>query len=171
MNMIRKSLTALGAVFLLALLLAALAPKAAHGVAAALVQVANTAAAPAITEDLSKLPSQSVHLYCSPVCSQVFPNGNLTPSAFTVPATQSLVISTVELQASGGGDVILSQTNFSSGAGGNVTTESVTWVLYTAGPFQFEYPSGMVFAPGTTDLSIIFPGGGFANLYGYLSAN
>jgi hypothetical protein len=39
MNITRKALTTLGGVFLAALLLAALAPRAARGVAAALVQI------------------------------------------------------------------------------------------------------------------------------------
>ena len=43
MNIIRKALTTLGGVLLMALLIAALAPKATRGIAAALVQVTNTA--------------------------------------------------------------------------------------------------------------------------------
>ena len=42
MNLIRKVFTTLGAVFLAAILIAALAPKVTRGVAAALVQVTNT---------------------------------------------------------------------------------------------------------------------------------
>jgi hypothetical protein len=49
MNIIRKAVTTLGGVFLAALLIAALAPKAAHGIAASLVQVANTSANPVPT--------------------------------------------------------------------------------------------------------------------------
>lgn len=62
MSTIRKALTALGAIFLLTLLLAALAPKAARGFAAALVQVANTTANPAITsnmDDPGRIPYQA----------------------------------------------------------------------------------------------------------------
>jgi hypothetical protein len=46
MNVIRKAVSALGGIFLAGLLIAALAPKAARGVVAALVQVANTSANP-----------------------------------------------------------------------------------------------------------------------------
>jgi hypothetical protein len=52
MNVIRKALTALGAIFLLALLLAALAPKAARGFAAAMVEVANTSVNPVPNRDV-----------------------------------------------------------------------------------------------------------------------
>lgn len=51
MNMIRKSMTLLGSITLLALLLTALTPRAAHGVAAALVLVSNTGADPVPVED------------------------------------------------------------------------------------------------------------------------
>ena len=49
MNTIRKAVSALGGIFLAALLIAALAPKAARGIAAALVQVTNTGANPVPT--------------------------------------------------------------------------------------------------------------------------
>lgn len=55
MNIIRKSLALLGSVALLALLLAALMPRAARGVAAALVQVTNTSANPVPTSATSSL--------------------------------------------------------------------------------------------------------------------
>lgn len=46
MNVIRKAVAALGGIFLASLLIAALAPKATRGIAAALVQVTNTTANP-----------------------------------------------------------------------------------------------------------------------------
>jgi hypothetical protein len=49
MNLMRKAATALGGIFLAALLVAALAPKATRGIAAALVQVTNTTANPVPT--------------------------------------------------------------------------------------------------------------------------
>ena len=51
MNILRRTFTTLGGIFLAALLITALAPKAARGVAAALVQVTNTASNPVPTED------------------------------------------------------------------------------------------------------------------------
>jgi hypothetical protein len=51
MNVVRKTATTLGGIFFAVLLISALAPKAAHGVAAALVQVTNTASNAVPTED------------------------------------------------------------------------------------------------------------------------
>lgn len=62
MNFIRKAATTLGGIFLAALLIAALAPKATHGLVAALVQVTNTTSNPAVTLDAdasTRLPYQS----------------------------------------------------------------------------------------------------------------
>lgn len=54
MNVMRKAVSALGGIFLAALLIAALAPKATRGVAAALVQVMNTTANPVPTLDVNE---------------------------------------------------------------------------------------------------------------------
>ena len=51
MNLLRKTATTLGGIFFAVLLIAALAPKATRGVAAALVQVTNTASNAVPTED------------------------------------------------------------------------------------------------------------------------
>jgi hypothetical protein len=51
MNIVGKAASALGGIFLSALLIAALAPKATRGIAAALVQVTNTAANPVAASD------------------------------------------------------------------------------------------------------------------------
>jgi hypothetical protein len=63
MNLTRKALTTLGGVFLAALLLVALAPRAARGVAAALVQVTNTTSSPVPTSDVA--PLQPFQASCS----------------------------------------------------------------------------------------------------------
>jgi len=65
MNIMRKAVSALGGVFLAALLIAALAPKAARGVAAALVQVANTAANPVPMLDVNNPAYQPASLLIS----------------------------------------------------------------------------------------------------------
>ena len=51
MNLVRKTATTLGGIFFAVLLIAALAPKATRGIAAALVQVTNTATNAVPTED------------------------------------------------------------------------------------------------------------------------
>jgi hypothetical protein len=87
MNVIRKSLTLLGSISLLALLLAALAPRAARGVAAALVQVTNTTSNPVPTisaDNPAKHPFQSS-------CIGQSSSGDAS-CTFGVPAGQELVI-------------------------------------------------------------------------------
>lgn len=88
MNVVRKMLSALGGIFLAALFIALLAPKATRGIAAALVQVVNTAANPVPTREvgIGNEPFQTFLCasagdqsgFCSPF-----------PSSFTVPATTS----------------------------------------------------------------------------------
>jgi hypothetical protein len=171
MNIVKRVLMFVGFVVLAAALVSVLAPKATHALVAAFVQVTNTAANPAITQDVSKLASQKVQLNCSPVCYQIFPDATTATSVFTVPAGQSLVISTIQLQANGGGTNSLVQANYSQGIGLDVSTTRLTWDVFAAGTYQLEYPSGIVFAPGTTNLTINLGGGGFANLFGYLTVN
>jgi hypothetical protein len=55
MILFKRSISVLGSVFLAALLLATVAPRAAHAVAAALVQVTNTTASPVPTSDVAPL--------------------------------------------------------------------------------------------------------------------
>jgi hypothetical protein len=55
MNLMRKTATTLGGIFLAVLLIAALAPKATRAVAAALVQVTNTTSNPVNVSDVAPL--------------------------------------------------------------------------------------------------------------------
>src|SRR6201997_5426256 len=91
----------MGGAAVLAAVLTLAAPRAAHAVVAALVQVANTTANPAVTQDTSKAASQIVHLTTlgqsavSPLSltalHQYIPGGTFGP-AYVVPAGQNLVI-------------------------------------------------------------------------------
>lgn len=93
MNTMRKALSALGGIFLAALLLAALAPRAAHAVVAALVQVSNTNANPVPTVRVDALNSFDANGFCQFVPSD---NGHndfcLVDPIYTVPAGQIAVI-------------------------------------------------------------------------------
>lgn len=62
MNVMRKAVSALGGIFLAALLIAVLAPKATHGIVAALVQVTNTSANPVPTLDANNPAYQPASL-------------------------------------------------------------------------------------------------------------
>lgn len=168
MSMVRKAVSALGGIFLAALLIAALAPKAAHGLVAALVQVTNTAAAPAITQDVSRLASQSVQLICvgPSDCSQVLPDGSSPAPFYTVPAGCNLVITTVQINMANSGVAELHQLSNS----GFWFRED--WTLPAGGSFQFEYPSGIVFSSGSNLGFVAFtPPFVEAYLTGYLVSN
>jgi hypothetical protein len=85
MNILRKAVTTLGGVFLAALLITALAPKAARGVAAALVQVTNTSANPVPTVSADTNFPYEAMLCTGNNCDN---NPNLPiPASFTVPST------------------------------------------------------------------------------------
>jgi hypothetical protein len=99
MNLLRKVVTSLGSITLAALLLAALAPKATRGVAAALVQVTNTASNAVPTED-----GPGNFPFAATSCAEVIRTACGTVSPLTVPLTTStgsavkrLVIEDVEL--------------------------------------------------------------------------
>lgn len=99
MNFIRKAVTTLGGIFLAVLLIAALAPRATHGLVAALVQVANTTTNPAVTSDAdrsTRLPYQSFVSF-TPSSSGVSPQ---SVSTATVPAGYRLVIQNVSANIS-----------------------------------------------------------------------
>lgn len=80
MNLIRKALTTLGGVLLVALLIAALAPKAARGVAAALVQVTNTSANPVPTVSADANFPYEAAFCAGSICTP-------SQSSFSVPTT------------------------------------------------------------------------------------
>jgi hypothetical protein len=104
MKFAKSILTGTGAVVLAGLILALLVPKAAHAVAATLVQVANTTANPAISQDTSRQASQIVTLECLGIsaqmtvnCYQVLPSSNSNSNAqYYVPSGQNLVITSID---------------------------------------------------------------------------
>lgn len=163
-----KSVLSFGGVAMVACLLTLAIPRAAHAVVAALVQVANTAAAPAITQDVSKLASENVELSCSPICSRVLADpalGFVLGGTFTVPAGQRFVISSVQLDTTAGGLTQLGQQ-----IGSATTTGRTSWLTFAAGTYQYQYPSGIVIEAGNG----LFLGSTILNvgyIYGYLTSN
>jgi hypothetical protein len=108
MKAICKVVTALGGIFLAALLIAALAPKATRGIAAALVQITNTAGSPAITQGVSSLASQNVEIFCALTFNSTAALciNRLAPTDTTnyqVPAGQNFVVTDAEFLTLGGG--------------------------------------------------------------------
>lgn len=87
MNIIRKTLTTLGGILLAALLIAALSPKATRAVAAALVQVTNTASNPVPNRDVDNPATEPFDAtLCVSKNVGTDPCGSVSNS-FTVPTT------------------------------------------------------------------------------------
>ena len=103
MNLLSKSVISAGAVAAAALLLAVSSPRTVHALGEQLVSITNTAAHPAIVEDVPHMPSHVVTLlgfvastsYNDPLI-QLLPNGTVN-YFFSVPAGQSLVITSVDV--------------------------------------------------------------------------
>lgn len=101
MNVIRKAISALGGIFLAALLIAALVPKVARGVAAALVQIV-----PGTTTHVGQNESQLVSLTCPGVsgCYSVDPAGETSfPTLYVVPSGYTLIVTDWEWVFTGKG--------------------------------------------------------------------
>jgi hypothetical protein len=95
MNHVRKMLSALGGIFLAALLVGALAPKATRAIAAALVQVVNTASNPVVTTD-SLGTATLLQTSCAgfPEAGQA---GNFTSgTCFTVPPDKRAIVENLD---------------------------------------------------------------------------
>lgn len=107
MRFAKRFLMAAGAGALAGILAIAIAPQAAHGLVAALVQVSNTTANPVPTQDVRGSAAQILELSCStneggPVqCVQANPSIP-SPTPFVVPAGQNFVITQIEAACSGG---------------------------------------------------------------------
>lgn len=160
----------------MALFLTLATPRALHAVAAVLVDVTNTVARPAISQDVSKLAASQVLLVgsigqgSSGNFHQVHSTGQ-DPSIFQVPEGKSLVVTSVDVLTAPGGFADLIETD----QGNNV--DLATWIWPTNGDpvtLQFRYPSGLVLSSrsipaigghtaGNTIISV--------SLYGYLTAN
>jgi hypothetical protein len=140
-------------------------PRTADGLVAALVQVSNSAAAPAITQDVSRLASQNVELVCVGIhnCIQILPDGSSPSPTYIVPAGSSLVITTVQINTAGSGSAQLNQ------AGSSTESTRVSWTFAAGGSFEFQYPSGIVFSSGSDlFISTVTPPFEEAILSGYL---
>jgi hypothetical protein len=158
---------------MVAVLLALAAPRAVHAVTAALVNVTNTAAGPAIVQSVSQLASQNVFLQAavapgdSEVAFRTLPDGSQV--SFAVPTGQSLILTTIEITPNAGGasfGLIENQSN------GSVRE----FYNLPPGPYtnMFQYPTGIVFSAGEsvkvvntgiTGAALLF------NLRGYLTSN
>jgi hypothetical protein len=163
-KMIRLSKTVLatGGVILGAVLLTAAAPRTVHAIAAALVEVTNTASNPVVTQSIGQQAAQSVYLSCYPAsgsgngtCYSVS-NGVQSGTPYVVPANESLAVTAVDVYTyvadhevalgypacnAGREDAI-----FVNGGGAILIWE----IVDDTSPTHFTYPSGVVFGPSST---------------------
>jgi hypothetical protein len=180
--MSRKPLFSYAVLALAAALLLMAAPRAAHAIAATLVQVSNTSASPAVAQDVSKMASQNVQLISNPssvsgptantvspgghaVLYQMFPNGDYGTNPFVIPAGQSLVITSIEL---------LSEGSFASVGIGNTSSGALREQFQVLAPSVFSFPNGVVFPAGDSVVAQNYgtsAGGVIFTLHGYLTSN
>jgi hypothetical protein len=109
MRFAKRLLMGVGAAALVAILGMAIAPKAAHGVVATLVDVANTPSNPVATQDVHNSAAQIVNLMCPltfGTCTQLLLSSPGVSNAFTVPAGQNLAINNVEISNTGQGGLV-----------------------------------------------------------------
>jgi hypothetical protein len=178
MNFAKRILMVGGAGALAGILAIAIAPKTAHGLVAALVQVSNTTANPVPTQDIRGSASQILELSCptyqegNAPCVQDDPN-NPSGLAFTVPVGQHFVITQIEASCSGGTETLfvffpISDSGgsiFSIGHGYEFPCNSTT--------VQFNLQPGLVFTITGVPMDVLvnkltdLP----TNVRGYLTAN
>lgn len=169
---ISKSVLAVGGVVLASGLITVMNPKTVHAVAAALVQVTNTASNPVVNSEATISPSQIVDLNCNGglgSCFRVEPGGPLDQDAYVVPANQTLVITDIEIFTSGlGGTAAFALENQGTGPSGGGTDPISESVADNGATYNLSFSRGVVFPSG-----FIFraEGGATARLRGYLVPN
>jgi hypothetical protein len=166
-----KSVLSFGAGALVLGVLILAAPRAAHAIAATLVQVTNTASNPAVTQDVSRQVAQIVSLGTTTIGGQPsqflnFLSNGTYVNGYTVPANQYLVITSADVTGQGcaGLSIALAITNYTL----------AYWVVSGVNSTHFDYPSGIVVPPGTTPLEAVYGPttcSGSLTLHGYLTSN
>jgi hypothetical protein len=159
-----------------------LSPKAAHAVAAALVQVTNTVSNPAITQEPGHQANQILHLInvsgpgSNAEFFAVFGGGIFTFAYFNNGGSSSVVITAADIQANTGAGC---PANTSQQVNLYNTYESATgliksWSISGNNTYHFAYPNGIVLPPGSVP-SIQTPNTNactlVVDLFGYYTAN
>jgi hypothetical protein len=184
MRVLRQSLIGIAAVAAVAVLTLSL-PRAAHAVVAALVQVSNTAAAPALTQNVPTFASQTVTLYTNTTpgdftdfagFAQLTPQGGIVSGFnYVTPSNESLVITSIEfIPYTGTGTADLELYNTSASP---YYQNYEGWRKMPAGSItNLQFPNGIVIGPNIAPGLSVGPlssttAGFFVYLHGYLTAN
>jgi len=182
MKLARKYLPQIAGALLVFSTVALLTPRTMHALAAALVQVTNTLANPAITQDSSRAASQIVLLH-TPFGSQVpggqevamvqvIPTQGDAPTAYVVPSGQNLVLTGVDFDVNTASPNTFVDLRHSLSNNGLFADEIFS--LPNAGHQEFRFPSGIVIPAGSS-VHIDNGNAGASTLQavvqGYLTAN
>ena len=164
-----KSVLTVGGVVLAGILFTVMNPTTVHALAAALVQVTNTASNPVVTESVNHQAAQMIELTCN--MTVVEPRGGngqcflLSPTTgnagvpYVVPANQSLIITAVDIVSDNFRNFCVPGEVYGENlqvAGTGIVPYSRSWDLSFIGTSRFgptnhfSYPSGLVFAPNST---------------------
>jgi|SRR5580704_908387 hypothetical protein len=172
---ISKSTLSWGGVAIAAILFTLAVPRAAHAVAAALVQVTNTASSPVISQGIGNQAAQIVEIECGdqpfsdvptngcwavPASGFGAGQGPVPGSTYYVPSGETLVVTSVDIFSGiGAGSPCMS-----SAFANLITTQPInpsfhlvrkSWIVPSAaGTAHYTYPSGILFSPETTLTSL-----------------
>ena len=172
MRILKRLLMGFGSILAAALLLALAAPKSAHAIVAALVQVTNTAANPVPVFDVRASAQQYVELACTFTagnCAQINADGSVVDAAWTVPAGMQYVITDVEISSAMSPGVTSTifgvQWTPPSGA-----LRLERWaVTASSTTTEYQFPSGIVVLSGSTITRISGDTLNYGYLRGYLA--
>jgi hypothetical protein len=165
-------------------------PRAAHAVVATLVQVANTASNPAVTQSIGQQAAQIVQIECGYAPGTLALNNCFAmpatgtpayppPYSYVVPGGQTLVVTAVDILSgaeagSPCNSSALVSVILNEAPGTNDGTHRKSWIVPAGtGTAHYVYPSGILFAPGT---SIVYAGNFTTtctltlDMHGYLTA-
>ena len=166
MNYIKKALSTLGGIFLAALLIAALAPKAAHGIVATLVQVANTSANPVPGDIVRNEENPARQPVQAPVCVSTTGGCFSVTNTYDVPSGQELVIDYVSGQCMTGASQQMTDVRVTTSVGGVYSTDYLNVPLFGSSSAAVTVNFGQVtriYADPSTAVYLQFDGAGLCN--------
>jgi len=147
-----KSVLAVGGVVLAAALITVMNPRTVHAVAAALVQVTNTASNPVVTQNTNQQATQLLQMGCN-ITTTPDERGNGSAICGTVPSNQSFVVTAVDIALKDDYDFCVTGNTYDESLQiGGTNSIVYTWTLSFNGQTyspttHFIYPSGIAFPP------------------------
>ena len=164
---ITRPVMAVGGVVVAAVLIGFTNPKTVHAVAAALVQVTNTASNPVVTQGTGHQAAQIVNLSCfARSCDQLFPNPGLN-IPFSLPPGHFLVITSINIPP-GCSSYFFLQANTQTSGGGQLSYNLGAW---SESGTQIISPSGIVIGPEVESWYFVGADNCAVYVQGYLTSN